>query len=251
MDGLIPYVWAGTLLFARISAVLMLAPGWGESSVPTQFRLAAALLATAALAPGVIDQLPPPQDNVGDAVVLIIGETLVGLVLGAGARLLMSALQVAGQVIGMQSGLGFAQQMDPTVGQSGALVGVLLSLMGLVMVMAAGIHRLMLQAAVDSYQVFPTGTSLPLGDVAQWGLSSVTQAFALGLQIAAPLVVFALIFNLALGLVNRLIPQVQIFFIALPSSILMGLSILALGMGGGLLAWLEALEAYARLQGPV
>ena len=238
-------------MFARVGAVLMLAPGWGENAIPARFRLTAALMAAGVLAPNLGSSLPALPDHSLQAVTLIISEILIGIMFGAGARLLMSALQVAGQVIGMQSGLGIAQQMDPTIGQSGAIIGVFLSMMAIVLIFATGIHRLMLQAAADSYQVFPPGQALPMGDAAMWGLSAVSNAFKLGLQIAAPVIMFALIFNLAIGLVSRLIPQVQIFFIAMPSQIMIGLSIFALAMGGGLLVWIDALERYARFEGPM
>ena len=251
MEFLSAYAWTGALVFARVGAVLMLAPGWGENAIPTNFRLTAALLAAGVLAPNLGGSLPGLPENALEIVTLVVGEILIGIMFGAGARLMMSALQVAGQVIGMQSGLGFAQQMDPTVGQSGALVGVFLSMTAIVLIFAAGIHRLMLQAAADSYQIFPPGAPLPMGDAAMWGLGAVSSAFKLGLQIAAPIIIFALIFNLAIGLVSRLIPQVQIFFIAMPSQIMIGLSIFALAMGGGLLVWISALERYVRFEGPM
>lgn len=244
------YAWAGALLFARIGAVLMLAPGWGESAVPVRFRLVAVLLSTAVLAPTLAAQLPEAPPTVGLAVVQVISEVLVGLMIGAVGRLMMSALQVAGQVIGMQSGLGFAQQLDPTIGQSGALIGVFLSMTAIVLIFATGIHRLMLQAAADSYQIFRPGDPLAMGDAAEWAVEAVSAAFRIGLQMAAPIVVFAMVFNLAVGLVSRLIPQVQIYFIAMPSQIMVGLAILAFVLGGGLLIWLEALERVARLESP-
>ena len=235
-------------MFARVGTVLSLAPGWGESAVSTRFRLVAALLSAFVLAPGLAPFLPEPPDMISDAIVLIIGEVMIGLMLGAGARMLMSALQVAGQIIGLQSGLGFAQQLDPTAGQSGALVGILISMVAIVLLFHTGIHHMMLIAAVDSYQLFPPGDMIRMGDVAQWELDAMANAFRIGLQMSAPLVVFAMVFNIAIGLVSRLIPQVQIYFIAMPSQIFIGLAILAMVLGGGLMIWLEALEQYAMFQ---
>ncbi|MFC7292047.1 flagellar biosynthetic protein FliR [Hirschia litorea] len=250
MDVLSPYIWVGALLFCRIGTVLMLAPGWGESAVPATFRLAAGLLATMALAPVLADQMPPPPAVLTDGLFLIVSEILVGLMMGAGARILMSGLQIGGSIIGISSGLAMAQQFDPMAGASGAVLGVFMSMTALVLIMAAGIHRDMLQAAVDSYQLFRPGDPLPVGDAAQWELGALSTAFKLGLQIAAPILVVALIFNLAIGLVARLIPQVQIFFIAMPIQVMLGLSIMTFILGGGLLVWLDTLGRYARLEGP-
>ncbi|WP_155825877.1 flagellar biosynthetic protein FliR [Hirschia maritima] len=246
-----PYTWAGALLFCRIGAVLMLAPGWGESSVPARFRLSAALLATFAIAPTLTNEIPPIPENVSQSVTLIISEILIGIMMGAGARILMSALQVGGQVIGISSGLAMANQFDPTVGSSGAILGVFMSMTAIVLIFAAGIHRDMLQAAVDSYQLFKPGEPLPIGDAAQWELGAMATAFKLGIQIAAPVLVVALVFNLSIGLVARLIPQVQIFFIAMPIQVMLGLSIMTFILGGGLLVWLDTLGRYARLEGPI
>lgn len=246
-----PYTWAGALLFCRIGAVLMLAPGWGESSVPARFRLSAALLATFAIAPTLTNEIPPIPENISQSVTLIISEILIGIMMGAGARILMSALQVGGQVIGISSGLAMANQFDPTVGSSGAILGVFMSMTAIVLIFAAGIHRDMLQAAVDSYQLFKPGEPLPIGDAAQWELGAMATAFKLGIQIAAPVLVVALVFNLSIGLVARLIPQVQIFFIAMPIQVMLGLSIMTFILGGGLLVWLDTLGRYARLEGPI
>ncbi len=250
MDFIVTYAWVGALLFCRIGTVLMLAPGVGETSVPTTFRLTIAVLVTMVLAPVLAEKTPQAPAAFGDAALIIIGEVLIGLMFGAGARLFMSALQVAGQMIALFSGLAAAQQFNPVSGESGAIVALFLSMVALVLIMATGIHRDMIQATADSYQMFPPGTPMYIGDIAEWELASMSKAFKLGLQIAAPILVFALVFNLSLGLVARLIPQVQIFFIAMPTQVHMGMVILAIVLGGGLLAWIEALKRYASLQGP-
>jgi flagellar biosynthetic protein FliR len=246
LDWLNQYAWIGALLFARLSAVMMLAPGWGEQAVPATIRLAVAVLATAALAPSLVINAPPVPANIAEAIPLIATEIMIGLMLGGGARLLMSALQVAGATVGIASGLGFAQQLDPFANQPAAVFSGFFSLMGVVLVMAAGLHRIMIEAAADSYTVFPPGAFPPVGDATTFVIDAVSNAFRLGIQIAAPVLVFSLIFNIALGLVSRLIPQIQIFMIAMPLSVLLGVAVTALGLGGGLMVWLEEMERQAR-----
>ena len=249
MEFVVTYAWVGALLFARIGAVLMLAPGFGESAIPVRFRLTIAFLATIALAPPLVNTVPPQPDTLGGVISLVVLELLIGGILGAVARIFMSAMAVAGQAIAMQTGLGFAMQLDPTVGQQGALLGAFLSLLAVVLVFSFGIHHWMLEAAADSYGLFPIGTFPLIGDTAQYAVTALAESFRLGIQIAAPAIAFALIFNLALGLVNRLIPQIQIFFVALPSSILLGLTIVALGMGAGMISWLEGFDNFLRMGG--
>lgn len=217
----------------------MLAPGWGEQLVPATVRLGVAVLVTAVLAPQLAQSAPAlPRDIIG-AIPLILTEVITGLILGAGARLMMSALQVAGAAVGIASGLGFAQQIDPIASQQSAIFAGFFSLLGVVLIMSAGLHRLMIEAAADSYRLFPPGAFPPIGDASSFIIDAVANAFRLGIQIAAPVLVFSLIFNVALGLVSRLIPQVQVFMTAMPLSVLLSLAITAIGLGGGLTVWLQ------------
>jgi flagellar biosynthesis protein FliR len=247
LDWLSQYAWIGALLFARLGAVMMLAPGWGEQAAPATLRLAAAVLVTAVLAPTLAGNTPLQPANIAAAVPLIAVEILIGLMLGGGARLMMSALQVAGATVGIASGLGFAQQVDPIASQPAAIFSGFFSLMGVVLVMSAGLHRIMIQAAADSYSIFPVGTFPPIGDASVFVIDAVANAFRLGIQIAAPVLIFSLIFNIALGLVSRLIPQVQVFMTAMPLSIILSLAVIALGLGGGMMIWLEAMETQMRV----
>jgi flagellar biosynthetic protein FliR len=225
----------------------MLAPGWGEQAAPPTLRLAAAVLVVATLAPTLAGNAPPAPANLAGAIPLIICEIIIGLMLGGGARLMMSALQVAGATAGIASGLGFAQQVDPVASQPAAIFSAFFSLMGVVMIMSAGLHRIMIQAAADSYSIFPPGQMPPIGDASMFVIDAVANAFRLGIQIAAPVLVFSLIFNLSLGLVARLLPQIQIFMIAMPLSVLLGVAVIALGFGGGLMVWLDEMERQTRL----
>lgn len=244
MDWLTQYAWVGALLFARLGSVLMLAPGWGEQAAPPTLRLAAAVLVTACLAPSLANSVPPLPGNAVAAIPMLISETVIGLMLGAGARLFMSALQVAGATVGLASGLGFAQQVDPIANQTATIFSAFFSLLGVVALMAAGLHRLMISAAAESYTVFPAGGLPMLGDAVQYIINAVSDSFRLGIQIAAPLLVFSLIFNMSLGLVARLLPQIQVFMIAMPLSVLLGLAVLALSLGGGMTVWLTEMESH-------
>lgn len=246
MEWLNQYAWIGALLFARLGAVMMLAPGWGEQAAPPTLRLAAAVLVTAALAPTLAGSAPAQPANIAAAVPLIAVEIIIGLMLGGGARLMMSALQVAGATVGIASGLGFAQQVDPIASQPAAIFSGFFSLMGVVLIMSAGLHRIMIQAAADSYSIFPVGTFPPIGDASVFVIDAVANAFRLGIQIAAPVLIFSLIFNMSLGLVSRLLPQIQVFMIAMPLSVLLGIAVTALGLGGGMMVWLDEMERTAR-----
>ncbi len=242
MDWLNQYAWIGALLFARLGAVMMIAPAWGEQTTPPMMRLGLAVLVTATLAPTLVGNAPAmPRDIVG-AIPMVITEIIIGLILGLGARLMMSALQVAGATVGLASGLGFAQQIDPIASQPAAIFSGFFSMMGVVLIMSAGLHRVMIEAAADSYVLFPPGAFPPIGDASTFVIDAVSNSFRLGIQIAAPVLIFSLVFNVALGLISRLIPQVQVFMTAMPLSVMLGLAITALGLGGGMMVWLQGMD---------
>jgi flagellar biosynthesis protein FliR len=246
LEALTTYAWVGALVFARLGAVFMLAPGLGEPFVSTRIRLTAALLMTAAIAPAIADKVPSAPATVGLTALLVVFEVLTGLMMGMVSRIFISALNVAGQVAGLQSGLGFAQQFDPSAGQTGSALATFLSLLGITLIMVTGLHQLMIAAAAASYERFPPGTLPPIGDSAEFAVQATSEAFTMGIQIAAPVIVFAMIFNLSLGLVNRLVPQIQVFFVAMPASILLSLVVFMVGIGSGIIAWLEAYERFGR-----
>ena len=238
-------VFAGGLVFARIGAILMLMPGFGEPSIPVRIRLAFALLVCVVVGPVIAPQLPAMPQQPLMLAGLVMSEVIVGLMIGAVARIFMSAAAVAGQVIGMQSGLAMAQSFDPSQGQQGALIATFLNLTFLLLLFATNIHHLLLEMMVNSYAVFDAGRMPSLADGAEWALEAFIDAFRIGVQLAAPLIVFGLIFYLALGVLSRLMPQVQIFFIAMPSNIMVGLFILTIALGAMSAVWLERMQRFA------
>ncbi|WP_300543107.1 flagellar biosynthetic protein FliR [Maricaulis sp.] len=238
-------VFAAGLVFARIGSILMLMPGFGEPSIPVRIRLAFALLVCLIVGPAIAPVLPPMPAQPLAMTALVMGEVVVGLMIGAVARIFMSAAAVAGQVIGMQTSLAMAQSFDPSQGQQGALIATFLNLTFLVLLFATNIHHLLLQMMVNSYSVFDAGRMPSLADGAQWALEAFIDAFRIGVQLAAPLIVFGLTFYLALGVLSRLMPQAQIFFIAMPSNIMVGLFILTIALGAMAAVWLERMQRFA------
>lgn len=234
------------LVFARTGAVLMLLPGIGEVGVPARVRLSLALIITLIIGGIVGPVMPPMPEEPLVLAGLITQEVLIGLYFGVLARLMMSAIVVAGQVAGMQSGLAFAQSFDPTQGQQGAVLATFLNLVAVTLVFVSGLHHLFLTGIIGSYTIIPAGSLPNLGDVAQLGTEIVARSFMVGMQMAAPLIAFGLVFYLALGVLSRLMPQVQIFFVAMPLNVYAGLAIFAISMGAMLNVWLRHIEAFAQ-----
>jgi flagellar biosynthetic protein FliR len=177
-------------------------------------------------------------------------EILIGIVLGLLARLTIAALQIAGSVVAQQMGLGFVTAVDPTQGQQGVIVGNFLGVLGVTLIFATDLHHLVIAALNDSYSLFRPGEIPIIGDVANLLSTTVAGTFRIGVQLAAPFLVFGLLFNLGLGVLARLMPQMQVFFIGLPLSILLGLLILLLVLGAMMMTFLDYFEGVLRIMTP-
>jgi flagellar biosynthesis protein FliR len=219
------------LAFARVGTMVMLLPGVGEMSVPARVRLTMALVLTAILLPAHQKAYAVDLKALGPVLVMLFQELVVGAVLGLTARLAISALQIAGSVVAQQLGLGFVTAVDPSQNQQGVLVGNFLTVLGITLIFATDMHHLVIAGLNDSYTIFQPGEMPIVGDVAQHITHIIATAFRIGIQLSAPFLVFGLLFNLGLGVLSRLMPQMQVFFIGLPLSILLGLLLLVLVIG--------------------
>jgi flagellar biosynthetic protein FliR len=205
---------------------------------------------TAILYPLHLKELNVDLKSFSPLLVLLGQEILIGLVLGLSARLTISALQVAGSVIAQQLGLGFVTTIDPTQGQQAAIVGNFLTVLALTLLFATNLHHLVIAGLNESYTLFRPG-ELPLsGDVAALVTRTIAASFRIGVQLAAPFLVFGLLFNLALGVLSRLMPQMQVFFVGIPLSILVGLLVLVLVLGAMMGTFMDYLGETLRALAP-
>ncbi len=236
-------VYAAGMIFARIGTMVMLLPGIGEQVVPPRVRLSFALLLAMTLTPIAAAAIGPLPTDGFTLLGRIIHESLIGLMFGAILRLFLASLAVAGEVVSIQTTLSFAQTANPMQAQPGESLAAFLALMGATLIFSTGLHHQFIEAMVGSYQVFPPGKAFPTADAAQLAVQTVGKSFALGVQLAAPVIVFALVFNIATGLVGRVMPQFQVFFVASPLSVLLGLSIFTLSLGVIGMVWINRYES--------
>ncbi len=243
MELLPQTVWVIGFVFARIGALMMLAPGIGDSFVPARARLTVSLFMAALIAPVVASSVPPLPAEAGDMAAMLLKEIVIGLALGLGTRILFSALATAGAIAGMQTGLAMATAFDPSQNQQGAVFGTFLALLGTALVFQTDTHHWFITGAAKSYSNFIPGAPLPMGDIAQFTLKAFSQAFSLAIQITAPLLLYGVVMNIAMGIVNRIAPAIQVFFIAQPIQVLLGIMLFTVTAGAGMLVWLDAIAA--------
>jgi len=232
-------VYAAGLVFARLGAIIMLLPGLGETFIPARIRLAFALALTLMLFPLMVGKVPAIPVGAGDFGLAVAKEVIIGLMIGAILRLFMTSLATAGEIVSLQTTLSFAQTANPMQATPSTTLGTFLGMIGIVLIFATDLDHLFIGAIVRSFDLFPFGRDLPVGDATQLAIQTLGGSFALGLQLAAPVVVFSLIFNIAAGLVGRVMPQFQVFFAATPAIVLLGLSIFALSLGSIGMIWIE------------
>ena len=238
------------LVFARIGIMVMLLPGLGEMTVPSRVRLSIALLLAVVLLPLHRNEYQIDLRTFGPVTIMLAQEMFIGALLGFTVRLLISALQVAGSVVAQQLGLGFVTAVDPTQGQQSVIVANFLTMLALSLVFAADLHHLVIAALNDSYALFRPGELPLLGDVAALTTRTVATAFRIGIQLSAPFIVFGLLFNVGLGVLSRLMPQMQVFFVGMPLSIIIGFLILVLVVGAMMSVFLDSVEGLLRELAP-
>lgn len=221
--------FAYLILFARIGTMLMLLPALGEDTIPARLRLAFALVVTSVLYPLLADIVPAMPPDLGGLVGVIFHEIAVGLIIGGIVRITVMATQVAGAIVAFQTGLSGAMAADPTQqGMQSAVFASFLSFLGITLIFATDLHHMALAAIYDSYAVFAPDMPIISEDAMQLALRTVSGAFSVGVQMSAPFIVFGLVFNLGAGILARLMPALQVYFILMPANILAGLLLFAL-----------------------
>ena len=238
------YAAAFMLVFARIGTMVMLLPGLGEMMLPRRVRLTLALVLTAVLLPFHRSAYDVDLRTFAPVLTMLAQEVFIGVVLGLTARLMISALQVAGFVMAQPLGLGFVTAVDPTQGgQQGVILANFLTILGVTMIFAADLHHLVIAALNDSYRLFRPGEMPLLGDVAALTTQTMALAFKIGIQLSAPFLVFGLLFNLGLGVLSRLMPQMQVFFVGIPLQILGSMAVFALTLAAGMAVFMQSYAA--------
>lgn len=230
------------LIFVRLGACLMFLPVMGEPFVSARIRLLFALLLTLIVQPAVAPLLPAMPADALELGILVLGEVLIGVFLGLLGRVFIAALTTAGMVIAYSSSLANALVDDPSAAQQGSIFGSFLTIVALLMIMALNLHHLFIQAAVDSYGLIAPGRTLPVEDFSRMMTEVVARSFLVAMKLSLPFIAASVIFYLGLGVLGRLMPQMQVFFVAIPLQIAIGLLVLTVSMAAVMQVFLGELE---------
>jgi flagellar biosynthetic protein FliR len=230
------------LIFARLGAAVMFLPGFNSTLVSARVRLLFALIVSFVLLPVLAAKLPSPPASPIGLFLLMAFEIGFGLFIGLVVQVMISALDVAGNAIGYATGLTNMFTFDPITEQQSALMTGFLNLVAITLIFVSNCHHLMLHAIVDSYAIYTPGQVLPVDDLSQILTRTLGNASTMGLRLAAPFLVFSVTFNTGLALINRLVPQIQVFLVGLPMQILGGLTILMICLPAIMLLFINTLS---------
>ncbi len=229
-------------VFARLGAALMLLPPFGDTFVPRRTRLALAIAVSLLVAPVVASTLPALPAAPVELGLILAGEILIGLFIGGLAKILLSGLHTASIVIAYQTGLGAATAFSPDQGDQGVMIGRFFTLVALVLLFSTGLHHMLILALIESYRALPPAGLPPVGDFAEMAIDFIAGAFVIAVKVAAPLLVIGFLFYLGIGLLSRLMPAMQVFFVALPLQMALGFWIMMVGLSTMMLWYLEFFE---------
>lgn len=232
------FLWLGLLVFMRVGSAMSLLPAFGEQSVPQRVRLILALAFTAVVAPAL--QISPDAAQAG--VLPLLMETVIGLMLGISLRLFIHALQMAGTMMAQATAL--SQMFGGAGPEPQPAIGNLLIMAGLAVAVSTGLHVRVAELLILSYQILPAGQLPGAEDAAHWGLSQISHVFSLAFCLAAPFTIAALLYNIALGIINRAMPALMVSMIGAPALTAGGLVLMAVSTPLALALWSRALQGF-------
>ncbi len=233
-------LWHGFVVFLRVATVVSMLPGFGEQSVPARIKLGLALAFVMVIAPAV--PVPVQGPSFDTLTWLVLTEIVAGLLLGLGIRLFILALQTAGSIAAQSTSL--SQILGGAVADPLPALGYTLIVAAIALSMMAGLHVKAASLMILSYDMIPIG-QLPSGSVvAEWGVFQIRRAFELAFTLAAPFVIVSVLYNLALGAINKAMPQLMVAFVGAPVITFAGMFLLFLGAPVILTAWLTALDGF-------
>ena len=230
------------LVFARLGVVFLMLPGISAVYVPMRIRLILAVLVAVIVLPLVSSTLPPQPQSAAELAWLILSETLIGGFMGALIQTVMSALELAAFMISNAVGITNAMIDDPVTEEQTSIITGFLSLIAVALIFITGVHHFILQAIVDSYSLLVPNTPLFAGDMLQLGARLMDQAFAMGLRLSAPFIVYEMVFQITSGVLARLSPQLNVFFVAVPGKIILGIAVLMVSLPVMMLLFMKFLE---------
>jgi len=218
-------LYAFLLIFVRLTAFFVSAPIFSSRSISIHYKIGFNFFLVIILFPFITIETQGLTDNNGLFILLLLQETIIGLVLGWIAQMIFASIQVAGAFIDIQNGLGMANVTDAQTGNQIPLLGNFKYAIAVLLFFSLDIHHLLIDSIISSYNILPIGANwivqLNSEPVLIFILTTFLKMFLLAFKIAAPIVVTLLISDITLGIIARTVPQLNVFVIGLPLKVLL------------------------------
>lgn len=235
-------VFAFILVFVRVGTAIMIMPGIGNAFVPPNIRLYFALAFTFVVFPILQDRVPNPLPETFTFFTMIMMEFIAGLFLGTVMRILLAAIDIAGMIIATQSSLANAQLFNPSFASQGSIVGAFLTMIAILLLLVTDMHHLMITGIIESYDLILINQIPPMGDMANIIIQQVGFAFKIAIQMTAPFLIIVTLLNVGMGVMSKVMPQVQVFMLAVPIQVTLSLITLGIIMSTMMLYWLSSYD---------
>ena len=215
------------LLNFRVAGLFLTAPVFSHRAIPPMVKVALVLTLSLALLPAASHSVAPPMKSVFDLALIAGKEFLVGVIMGLVVSLVFIAINMAGSLVGLQSGLSIASIIDPATADEVNIFGEFWTITALVIFFGINGHHALLSGLGDSYRVLPIGTALLTGTVAESLMRLSAGLFSMAIKFAAPVMLTLLLMEVALGVLARTMPQMNVFVIGIPVKIAVSLFVVA------------------------
>lgn len=236
------YIFQAFLIFARMGAVLLFIPGLGESYVSAKIRILLAVMLTIILYPMINRFLPPPTEDVWQTGLYIAYEVTVGLLIGLIMRIIQAILHIAGMKIAFMMGLSSATLFDTNQSSQGSIIGGFLSSLGILLFFITDLHYVFIYGLVNSYELFSVNNGLEFETMYLLISNTLDSSFLIAFKIASPVAIVGLMTYIVAGLMGRLMPTMQVFFVLMPLQIFVGFLFIALSLSSGVLLYINYFE---------
>ncbi len=217
------------LVLIRIGSMTLTAPILSSSNLFPQAKVGLSVVLALIIYP-FVPEPPMTPDQPSEYVLLIFGELLIGLVLGFLGRVMFAAVEFAGSIIGLQMGLSMANVFDPQSQQQVSLIGQFENIVATLIFLVLDGHLLVIQALIRSYDLLPVGGAHINSQLMEMITRVTSGVFSIGFQLGAPLIVSLFLANLVIALLSRAVPQIQVFVVGFPLTLLLGFFFIMVGM---------------------
>lgn len=235
-------VFTFLLTFVRVGTIIMIMPGISNTYVPSQVRLYFSLALTLVLSSLVQKYMPASVPPMPTLFFMIIVELLIGVFIGTIARILVAALDTAGLIVSMQSSLSNAQLFNPAFASQGSIIGSFITLTGILLIFTTDLYQFLVIGILRSYDIFPLGVMPDIAGLNKSIIDAIASSFMVGIQITAPFFIVIMMLYVAMGMMSKMMPAMQVFMVAMPVQIMLALSLLALVGAAMMMVWLQHYE---------